>query len=150
MQNWHYDYNKLIEKMDRFALQIANGAFSQVWTYTKTMISAHALAIRPDDMSEEEATSLAWSQFESTFDEHEDEAILSLAGIVIHLVNSVPLGKTLAFHDTIEIGFAMARGFSESEAIAEQKSVAQEVNAFILNAQARPCTLSVINGGRTV
>ena len=73
MQNWHYDYNKLIEKMDRFALQIANGAFSQVWTYTKTMIFAHALAIRPDDMSEEEANSLAWSQFESTFDEHEDD-----------------------------------------------------------------------------
>ena len=149
MQNWHYDYNKLIEKMDQFTLQISNVAFSQAWTYTKTMIFAHALAIRPDDMSEEEVYSLAWSQFESTFDEHEDDAILSLAGIVIHLVNSVPLGKTLAFHDTIEIGFAMARGFSESEAIAEQKSIAQEVNAFIVNAQPRTCSLSVINGGRT-
>ena len=148
MQNWHYDYNKLIEKMDRFAFQISNAAFSQVWGYTKTMISAHALAIRPNDMSEEEANSLAWSQFESTFDEHEDDAILSLAGIVIHLVNSVPLGKTLAFHDTIEVGFAMARGFSESEAIAEQKSIAQEVNAFMANAQLRPSPLSVINGGK--
>ena len=147
MQNWRYDYNKLIEKMDRFALQISNTAFSQVWVYTKAMVSAHALAIRPTDMSEEEAKSLAWSQFESTFDEHEDDAILSLAGIVIHLVNSVPLGKTLAFHDTIEIGFAMARGFSEAEAIAEQKSIAQEVNAFISNAQIRP-PLSVINGGK--
>ena len=111
------------------------------------MISAHALAIRPTDMSEEEAKSLAWSQFESTFDEHEDDAILSLAGIVIHLVNSVPLGKTLAFHDTIEIGFAMARGFSEAEAISEQKSIAQEVNAFISNTEIRPA-LSVINGGK--
>lgn len=148
MQNWHYDYSKLIEKMDRFALQISNRAFSQVWTYTKAMIAAHALAIRPVGMTEDEAKSLAWSQFESTFDEHEDDAILSLAGIVIHLVNSVPLGKTLAFHDTIEIGFAMARGFSESEAIAEQKSIAQEVNAFISNAQIRPCSLSVINGGK--
>ena len=148
MQNWQYDYTKLIEKMDRFALQISSAAFSQVWTYTKAMISAHALAICPNDMSEEEANSLAWSQFESTFDEHEDDAILSLAGIVIHLVNSVPLGKTLAFHDTIEVGFAMARGFSESEAIAEQKIIAQEVNAFISNAQIRPCALSVINGGK--
>lgn len=147
MQNWQYDYNKLIEKMDRFALQISHSAFSQVWTYTKKMISAHAMAIRPSDMSEDEAMSLAWSQFESTFDEHEDDAILSLAGIVIHLVNSVPLGKTLAFHDTIEVGFAMARGFSEAEAISAQKSIAQEVNAFISNAQIRPA-LSVINGGK--
>ena len=148
MQNWQYDYTKLIEKMDRFALQISSSAFSQAWTYTKAMISAHALAICPNDMSEEETKSLAWSQFESTFDEHEDDAILSLAGIVIHLVNSVPLGKTLAFHDTIEVGFAMARGFSETEAIAEQKIIAQEVNAFISNAQIRPCALSVINGGK--
>ena len=148
MQKWHYDYNKLIQKMDRFALQISNTGFSQVWTYTKAMIAAHALAICTTDMTEDEAKSLAWSQFESTFDEHEDDAILSLAGIVIHLVNSVPLGKTLAFHDTIEVGFAMARGFSEAEAIAEQKSLAQEVNAFFSCAQVSSCGLSVINGDK--
>ena len=148
MQNWHYDYNRLIEIMDRFAFQISNPAFSEVWTYTKAMIAAHALAIRPANMTENEAQSLAWSQFESTFDEHEDDSILTLAGIVIHLVNSVPLGKTLAFHDTIEIGFAMARGFSESEAKAQQESIAQEVNAFFSNARVGPHTLSVINGGK--
>ena len=48
---------------------------------------------------------------------------LSLAGIVIHLVNAVPLGKTLAFHDTIEIGFAMARGFSEAEAMLDKNNL---------------------------
>lgn len=148
MQNWQYDYNKLIEQMDRFALQICNPAFSQVWTYTKAMIFAHAEAIRPNQMPIEEAHSLAWSQFESTFDEHEDDAILSLAGIVIHLVNAVPLGKTLAFHDTIEIGFAMARGFSESDAIAGQSRIAQEVGAFISNTQTRANTLSVVHGGK--
>ena len=148
MQNWQYDYKKLIEKMDHFALQICNPAFSQIWTYTKAMIFAHSQAIRPDGMSVEEAHSLAWGQFESTFDEHEDDAILSLAGIVIHLVNSVPLGKTLAFHDTIEIGFAMARGFSEAEAIAGQKRLAQEVGAFLSTARSSSHPLSIVNGGK--
>jgi hypothetical protein len=148
MQNWQYDYNQLIEKMDHFVLQISNPAFSQIWTYTKAMVFAHAQAIRPDGMSLDEAHSLAWSQFESTFDEHEDDAILSLVGIVIHLVNAVPLGKTLAFHDTIEVGFAMARGFSEVEAIAVQKRLAQEVGAFISTTQTRSCALSVVNGGK--
>ena len=112
------------------------------------MIFAHAQAIRPANMSLEEAHSLAWSQFESTFDEHEDDAILSLAGIVINLVNAVPIGKTLAFHDTIEIGFAMARGFSKSEAIDSQKRLAQELGAFISSTQVHSCTLSVVNGGK--
>ena len=112
------------------------------------MITAHAEAIRPETMNTEEACSLAWSQFESTFDEHEDDSILSLAGIVIHLVNAVPLGKTLAFHDTIELGFAMARGFSEAEAMAGQNRIAQEVGAFVSSKQSNLCTLSIVNGGK--
>ena len=148
MQNWQYDYNKLIEQLDHFALQISAPEFTEVWTYTKKMVTAHAFAISTSDMSEIEALSLAWSQFESTFDEHEDDAILALAGIVIHLVNTVPLGKTLLFHDTIEIGFAMARGFSKSEAMAQQRSLAQEVGAFITTVQPRMTTLSVIDGGK--
>jgi len=146
MQNWQYDHTKFIQKVDQFANQIADDAFSQTWTYTKKMISAHALAMCPESMNEEEALSLAWSQFESTFDE-QDDAILALAGIVIHLVNSVPLGKTLAFHDTIEIGFAMARGFSEEEAMLEQKALIQQMNAFV-NTTTRTCPLSVIVGGK--
>ena len=148
MQNWQYDYNKLIEKVDHFALQISSRAFTEVWTYTKKMVTAHAFAIATSDMNENEALALAWSQFESTFDEHEDDAILALAGIVIHLVNTVPLGKTLLFHDTIEVGFAMARGFSEAEATAQQRRIAQEVGAFITTTTPRVATLSVIDGGK--
>ena len=149
MINWQYDYKKLLQEMDDFSIQIADEAFSQVWIYTKKMIQAHAEAMRPESMPSEEALSLAWSQFESTFDEQDDEAILSLAGIVIHLVNTVPLGKTRTFHDAIEIAFTMARGFSRQEAIEEHQSIAQEVNAMIAMPYTSPSSLIIVDGGKS-
>jgi|GEM_PF-6469143 len=149
MQNWQYDYKKLLQEMDTFSIQIADEAFSQVWLYTKKMIQAHAEAMRPELMSHEEALSLAWSQFESTFDEQDDEAILSLAGIVIHLVNTVPLGKTRIFHDAIEIAFTMARGFSREEAIEEHQSIVQEVNAMMASPYTSSTSLMIVEGGKS-
>ncbi len=149
MQQWRYDYRKLHEEMDLFAEKIGCVAYSQVWTYTKRMVSAHAEAMRPAEMSPEDALSLAWTQFESTFDEEDDEALLSLAGIVIHLVNTVPLGQTCAFNEAIEIGFAMARGFSKEEAVAQfrRQQRRQEVNAVHPPYPFAPC-LSVIEGDK--
>ena len=148
MLDWQYDYKKLLQERDTFSIQMADEAFSQVWLYTKKMVNAHAEAMRPESMSHEQAISLAWSQFESTFDEQDDEAILSLAGIVIHLVNTVPLGKTRIFHDAIEIAFTMARGFSREEAIEEHQSIAQEVNAMIASPYTAPASLMVVDGGK--
>ncbi len=125
MCNWQYDFPQLLEEMDTFANTLNDIAFTQTWIYTKKMIAAHAEAMRPKEMSLTEALSLAWSQFESTFDENDDDAILALAGIVIHLVNTVPLGQTRAFHDAIEIGFARARGFSKEDAQQERLAASQ-------------------------
>ncbi len=149
MQQWRYDYRKLHAEMDLFAQSMGDVAYSQVWTYTKKMLAAHAEAMRPEDMGFEEALALAWSQFESTFDEDDDEALLSLAGIVIHLVNTVPLGQTCAFNEAIEIGFAMARGFSKAEAVEQlrQQQIRQEVNATHPPYPFAPC-LSVVDGDK--
>jgi len=130
MQNWQYDYKKLLQEMDTFSIQIADEAFSQVWLYTKKMIQAHAEAMRPELMSH-------------------DEAILSLAGIVIHLVNTVPLGKTRIFHDAIEIAFTMARGFSREEAIEEHQSIVQEVNAMMASPYTSSTSLMIVEGGKS-
>ena len=53
-------------------------------------------------------------------------------------VNAVPLGKTLAFHDTIVWAFAMARGFSEA-AIAGQNGLRKKSVLLSINADSLLC-----------
>ena len=126
---WQYEYTKLIGYLDQYADE-SEERYRQAWTYTKHMINAHAKAIQTPDMSNEESSSLAWSQFESTFDEN-DDALLSLAGIVVHLVNSVPLGQTLAFHQAVEVAFLLARGFDQANAVQQhKKAMAQSLSGF--------------------
>jgi hypothetical protein len=121
MTDWLFQYKELIDSLDDFALQSKNVEYQKAWRYTKAMISAHAFAIRPPDISDEEALSVAWAQFECTFDEDEDNALLSLAGIIANLVNCVPLGQGSAFHEAIEVAFARARGFSKEEAVNQHR-----------------------------
>ena len=121
MTNWLFQYKDLIDTLDDFARQSENIEYQQAWIYTKAMIQAHALAIKPEDVSNEEALAVAWAQFECTFDEDEDNALLSLAGIIANLVNCVPLGQGAVFHESIEVAFARARGFSKEEAIEQHR-----------------------------
>ena len=116
MPNWLFQYKDLLEIVDSFAIQTENEEFQQTWRYTKRMIHAHAEAIRPSELPKEEALAIAWAQFEATFDDEDENALLSLAGIVANLVNSVPFGLSTSFYHTIEIAFARARGFSQEEA----------------------------------
>jgi len=121
MTDWLFQYKDLIDTLDEFASQSNSIEYQQAWQYTKAMITAHAMAIKPADVTNEEALAVAWAQFECTFDEDEDKALLALAGIIANLVNCVPLGKGSAFHEAIEVAFARARGFSKEEAIAQHR-----------------------------
>ena len=121
MPNWLFQYRDLLQIMDAFALSTDNVEFQQTWLYTKKMINAHAMAIRSPELPKEEALAIAWSQFEATFDEEDENALLSLAGIIANFVNSVPYGLSTKFYHTIEIGFARARGFSQEEAEEQQR-----------------------------
>ena len=122
-------YNKLLAKLDLFASYTQSEEYHQTWEYTKKMIEAHAKAICPSDVSLEEARSIAWFQFESTFEEDENRSLLSLAGIVANLVNAVPFGYTRCFHECIEIAFALARGEEEEIARKQHRSHVQEQSA---------------------
>ena len=121
MPNWLFQHRELIKMVDAFVLQTNNEEFQQTWRYTKRMVGAHALASCPPGMPKEEALSLAWSQFEATFDEEDENALLSLAGIVANFVNAVPYGLSTEFYHTIEIAFSRARGFTQAEAEQQQK-----------------------------
>ena len=127
MSDWHFQYIDMIHTLDAFADQTENQAFQQTWLYTKDMILAHALASFPKDLPKEEALSVAWSQFEATFDEDDENAVLSLTGIIANFVNAVPYGLSTTFYHTIEIAFARARGFSIEEA-EQQKRERQRAN----------------------
>ena len=148
---WQYEYKRLIDFLDQFSKE-SEVRYQQAWSYTKHMVAAHAQAIRTQEIDLEESLALAWSQFESTFDEN-DEALLSLAGIVVHLVNSVPLGQTLAFHQAVEVAFLLARGFDEDDAVHQhKKAMAQSLAAFPdfkLSTVSTP-SLKVIDGGLLV
>ena len=124
-----FDYNKILTKLDQFASYTQSEEYSQTWEYTKKMIDAHAIAICPSDLSVEEARSIAWFQFESTFEEDENRSLLSLAGIVANLVNAVPFGYTRCFHECIEIAFALARGEGEEMARIQHRSQVHEQSA---------------------
>lgn len=121
MSRWLFQYRDMLQILDTFADQTDNNAFQQTWLYTKRMINAHALAICPPELPKDEAMAIAWSQFEATFDEEDENALLSLAGIIANLVNSVPYGLSTEFYHTIEIAFARARGFSQEEAELQQR-----------------------------
>ena len=121
MPNWLFQYRDMLQILDSFAKKTDDEAFQQTWLYTKKMIHAHALAICPAELPKEEALAIAWSQFEATFDEEDENALLSLAGIVANLVHSVPYGLSTEFYHTIEIAFTRARGFSQEEAEQQQR-----------------------------
>ena len=121
MTDWLFQYKDLIDTLDEFASQSNDVEYQNAWKYTKAMITAHAQAIKPADVNNEEALAVAWAQFECTFDEDEDKALLALAGIIANLVNCVPLGQGSTFHEAIEVAFARARGFSKEEAIAQHR-----------------------------
>ncbi len=149
MSKWQYEYTKLIEYLDQYSVS-QQQQYQHAWIYTKHMVEAHAQFLRSGDMPLEESLAVSWSQFESTFDEN-DDALLSLAGIVVHLVNSVPLGQTLAFHQAVEVGFLLARGFNERDAVQQHKNaMGQSQSAYpdlqITAAQTKP-TLRVFDGG---
>jgi hypothetical protein len=127
MSDWHFQYTNMINTLDVFAVQTQDKVFQETWIYTKKMIESHAIAICPSDIPKEEALSIAWSQFEATFDEDEENALLSLAGIIANFINAIPYGLSTSFYHTIEIAFARARGFSQEEAEL-QKSERQRVN----------------------
>ena len=160
MEDWLFQYNDLISTLDDFAIQTDCVKYKEAWDYTKQMINAHALAIKPTEVSNQEALAVAWAQFECTFDEEENNALLSLAGIVANLVNSVPLGQGATFHEAIEVAFARARGFSKEEALAqhqewieanpeiwdsftEEKNEARQLERDFMRSQ-----LQVIEGGK--
>ena len=150
--SWTYDYQHIINQLDQFAARVNDNGFNTAWTYTKLMVAAHGNAIKTLSNSTEDCTSLAWSHFESTFDEAEEEDLLALTGIVIHLVNTVPFGQTKSFHEAIEVGFSMARGFSKEEALEQlQHYQAQtaSANTSILShtSDIASPSLQIITGG---
>ena len=125
------------------------------------MIRAHGMAIAPEGTTEKEALAVAWSQFEDTFDDDETRSIISLAGIIAALVSAVPEDKTAQFHKALEVGFALARGFSEDDA-HEQHNKWLEDNPELLSiikAEAEiqrehelrnlKASLKVIDGGKS-
>ena len=126
MDKWLFQYRNLIETIDEFADEHGDEEFCCAWKYTKDMVTAHGLAIKPPNTPADEAMSIAWSQFEDTFDDNEEQGIVSLAGIIAHLVTSVPVGKSQEFHLALEVGFAKARGFSTEDAIAQHQEWLQK------------------------
>jgi hypothetical protein len=116
---WIFDYQALIDSINHFAKEIDSPDFIFMWKYTQKMVKAHGLAIAPPYIPEEEATAIAWSQFEDTFDDDESSSIISLAGIIAALVSTVPEANTTQFHRALEVGFARARGFSAEDAEAQ-------------------------------
>lgn len=121
MDNWLYQYNDLIETIDGFAKADGDEEFLNAWEYTKKMVTAHGLAIKPAEVSSSEALSIAWSQFEDTFDDEDEQGVLSLAGIIAHLVSTVPVGKNQEFHMALEVGFLRGRGFSKEDAMTQHQ-----------------------------
>ena len=121
MTDWLFQYEDLISTMDDYALSTESVEYQKAWSYTKHMMKAHAFAIRPEGVTDKEALSVAWAQFESTFDEDEEQALLPLAGIIANLVNCIPFGEGAKFHEAIEVGFARARGFSKEEATLQHQ-----------------------------
>lgn len=145
-----YEYQRVIEQLDQFDAVINDVTFHKAWMYTKLMVQAHGEAIRTLSNIQEDCHALAWSQFESTFDDDDDESLLALTGIVIHLVNAIPFGQTKHFHHAIEVGFAMARGFSKTEALEHlsqyQVQTASPNTSLITFPEENPA-LQVISGG---
>ena len=158
---WLFDYAALIDTIDQFARDIESPDFAFMWTYTKSMVEAHGRAIAPPDTTEKEALAVAWSQFEDTFDDDETRAIISLAGIIAAFVSSVPEEHTASFHRALEVGFALARGFSKEDAHAQHDEWLEE-NPDLLSMikeeearnreterQALKASLTVIDGGKS-
>lgn len=147
-----YDYNQLIHQLNQFCGRIDSPEFERAWKYTKLMVGSHGEAIRKLTGTKTDCQALAWSHFESTFDDEEHDALLALTGIVIHLVNSVPFGQTKAFHQAIEVGFSMARGFSKQEAMEQlamchiQNATANTERIKFVNESST--TLHIIAGGK--
>ena len=123
---WLFDYAALIATIDQFGEEIDSPDFNYMWTYTKAMVQAHGQAIAPPGAPENEAMAVAWSQFEDTFDDDETRAIISLAGIIAAFVSSVPEEHTTQFHRALEVGFALARGFTEEDAHAQHDEWLEE------------------------
>lgn len=159
---WLFDYAALIGTIDQFAEEIECTDFTFMWAYTKAMVSAHGRAIAPPNAPDEEALAVAWSQFEDTFDDDETRAIISLAGIIAALVSAVPDDQTAQFHRALEVGFALARGFTEEDAHAQHEEwlednpdllslIREEEARHRANSrQALKAKLKVIDGGKSI
>ena len=159
--DWLFDYKALIATIDQFAEDIESSDFNFMWAYTKTMVKAHGHAIAPPNAPEEEAMAVAWSQFEDTFDDDETRSIISLAGIIAALVSSVPDKQITNFHRALEVGFALARGFTEEDAQAQHEEWLEENPELLLlirEEEARnresarlnlKAKLTVIDGGKS-
>jgi hypothetical protein len=115
-QGWIFQYQFLIDKISDFAMENGDDRFRYAWTYTQKMVLAHAIAIKPDKYDNDQALSVAWSQFEDTFEADEDGSLISLTGIVGNLLASVPEGFGQEFHKALKVGFDLARGFKDEEA----------------------------------
>ena len=146
-----YEYQYVIEHLDQFDTMVQDATFHKAWLYTKLMVQAHGEAIRTLSNSHDDCIALAWSQFESTFDDHDYESLLALTGIVIHLVNAIPFGQTKHFHHAIEVGFSMARGFTKQEALEHLRQCQVQTacpNTSLLTFPEDTSALQVISGGR--
>jgi hypothetical protein len=146
-----YEYQHVIEQLDQFDATVQDSTFHKAWLYTKLMVQAHGEAIRTLSNIQDDCTALAWSQFESTFDDDDYESLLALTGIVIHLVNAIPFGQTKHFHHAIEVGFAMARGFTKQEALEHLRQCQIQTacpNTSLLTFPEDNSNLQVIYGGR--
>lgn len=128
MTEWTFQYNAFINSIDEFSIEHGDDDFAFAWMYTQKMVQAHGLALG-GDAPETESVAIAWSQFEDTFDDDEDGAVISLAGIIANLVGAVPIGKNAEFHRALEIGFARARGFSKEDAIQQHEKWIAEHDA---------------------
>ena len=114
---WLFDYAALIGTIDQFAEEIDCTDFTFMWAYTKAMVSAHGRAIAPPNAPDEEALAVAWSQFEDTFDDDETRAIISLAGIIAALVQTI---RPHSFTEPLRLA-RLARGFTEEDAHAQHE-----------------------------
>lgn len=146
-----YEYQHIIAQLDQFDASLDDNTFHNAWMYTKLMVHAHGEVIRTLSDVQDDCSALAWSQFESTFDDDDYESLLALTGIVIHLVNAIPFGQTKHFHHAIEVGFAMARGFSKQEALEHLGQCQVQTaspNTSLLSFTEEASALQIISGGR--
>jgi hypothetical protein len=156
MSTWMYEYRKLIHEIDTMQVNIGTTYSVTAWDKIKRRMTAIARQWTQEDPSTTFELSLAsawllWEDRLSTDNPPQDEDDIRVGELADLFVSSSPEGSAGEWGYTLEIAFALARGFTREEAIDQQEAFLHEEGGYeAVYGVSRPQPkLVLITGGKS-